>query len=415
MNNGEFNILLIGNLSLYLVILMGYGLLYYLFLRKEIDSFFDPFLFLVIGSYFSQTVLLLLYLTNNVCLSSFVYGCLSEVFFFIGLGVFKRIRVGIRATARSRDNFLQIRVLQYVSFFVFFVLQLYVYYRKGIPLFQEERLALFRNTSGFGIFDRIIDAASYIVVFSSFYLFFKKAKKKQLIFVAIVLLSTLLSGSKASFLMVAFIAYICLVYEKRRMYTNKLVIFLVLVVPIFINILHQKVSFNTAILYTIFRFIKFGDIFYIALPHDIYKSVELSGNGVKMLFSDLFGMLRISPWSSFGTPIGFQLFNFVHPANKLMIGPNVRHNIFGLIYFGKFGGILFSFCLGSFVSFFKKRFDISADKSFLTKLVTGFILLKVYSLNTDPIYGLSRLNNIFFVITIALLSKAISLTMKKNA
>lgn len=65
--------------------------------------------------------------------------------------------------------------------------------------------------------------------------------------------------------------------------------------------------------------------------------------------------------------LGFQLFQY-HYDVDIMTGPNSRHNVFGLFYFGFLGSIIFSFLVGYLSSFFRNVIFYRVNGS-----VTGLI------------------------------------------
>ncbi|WP_455425038.1 hypothetical protein [Dryocola sp. LX212] len=115
------------------------------------------------------------------------------------------------------------------------------------------------------------------------------------------------------------------------------------------------------------RFVNSGDVFFMAWPNDFLATVMASDHAFMALFKDFLGATRIVPQDLLPTHIGLVIFDSMYNSEALS-GPNARHNVFGLFYFGTFGAIIYSFILG---------------------LMVGFIRNKLYYLSGKGVFGLA--------------------------
>ena len=72
------------------------------------------------------------------------------------------------------------------------------------------------------------------------------------------------------------------------------------------------------------------------------------------MFGSLLAMFRLVPPASLPENLGFQLYRAVYGFDAF-VGPNPRHNVFGVVYFGTFGAIVYSLMLGMIVGFIRNR------------------------------------------------------------
>ncbi|WP_301381824.1 hypothetical protein [Aliarcobacter butzleri] len=130
------------------------------------------------------------------------------------------------------------------------------------------------------------------------------------------------------------------------------------------------------------RFLHSGDIFFMLYPNNYLMELK-QANGFIALFKDFLGTFRVISWENLPVNIGYQTFEF-HYNTNILTGPNARHNIFGLFYFGFAGAIVFSFLIGFLMSFIRNRIYkiLKPTASNLTFYV--LIALSINFLNQDP-------------------------------
>lgn len=178
----------------------------------------------------------------------------------------------------------------------------------------------------------------------------------------------------------------------------------ILIVIVFISALFiisiQNNTQSTIILF-IERLIGSGDIFYQGYYDDKINSIQ--GNAFNLLFTDILGSFRITPWSELPKPIGMQLYNMTYNVD-LNMGANARHNYLGLICFGFGGSFVFSLILGMIISFIRHKLFFHLKNKYHSLLLSTFyiyILLNLSSIETDFTMLIYKLNS--FIITCMIL------------
>lgn len=159
-------------------------------------------------------------------------------------------------------------------------------------------------------------------------------------------------------------------------------------------------SFTTSIIELLARFVFYGDIYWQAYPNDLL-SVLNDSSPFKALFSDFLGSFRLIDWANLPTPIGIDLYKSVHSVD-LMTGPNARHNVFGLLYFGYAGSCLFSAVIGLCTGIFRQLCLAFSGHSHIIKALAVILYIKMIALETDPTLAVTGLVSILIVFPILL-------------
>lgn len=402
MNKYEFDLHLISNLEIEILYIFISAIVVFIFLRKHIYSIFDPLFFgMVMGICAYSTVLYLYHfnLISNYYFYSFV---LTQILFFVGFVLNKPI---------TKNDFLNndrivVNVGVSPAFFIyifssilFIITQLIVYYVSGIPLLLESRLEVFSGGSGYGFLNRIIYVTSIIsVCFATYRILIVKNKiinhlyDYSIIFFS--LLVAVLSGSKAGILLIIFVMFIILLFSKKLIYNsdaikkfNKIsIIFIIISFPIAFFTLYVQSGFEniTEILISLaLRFIHSGDIFFMSLPGNTLEYLNTNDNGFMALFRSILGALRLVEWDELPTNLGLQVFWF-HYNTDLISGPNARHNIFGLFYFGFFGSLVFSFLVGFIFGFVRNNLYRKLNPSESNMILYTLLVMSISYIEQDP-------------------------------
>ena len=143
------------------------------------------------------------------------------------------------------------------------------------------------------------------------------------------------------------------------------------------------------------RFIHSGDVYWYAYPNHVYLLV----NGERWftaLFTDTLGLLRVIDWEQLPEAIGITLKNIHHPSDILQ-GPNARHNVFGLVYFGFYGSILFSFILGALLGFIRNILPYLLSNNFFGGGLFTYLMCRGAAIDTDPMLTITYFNNLIFI------------------
>ena len=146
----------------------------------------------------------------------------------------------------------------------------------------------------------------------------------------------------------------------------------------------------------ILRLVHSGDIYWYSYANDFYTQID-NKKWLSALFNDFLGFTRILSWTEMPEALGITFKNIHHPSDVPQ-GPNARHNVFGLIYFGYFGSILFSFVIGCIISFIRNKLPLLLRFNLLNGYIFTYLLIKISGLDTDPMLTLTFFDNLFFVL-----------------
>lgn len=420
MNNFEFYNVALNNISLFFILLFFSISLHYLIFRSQVKSILDPYFLAIISSIFCFTVVFLLFFTNNISLYLFLSYVLTQTVFFLGLYTFrvKNIKNDINIANLKSSKYSSLIAFYFFSS-VYIVSQLFIYKIKGIPLFMESRLETFASGGGAGVLGRISDVSSIFSIYTFFLVInidkFRISEVPKYLILLLIFITFFLSGSKSSFLIVfnVFWCYIIfskinggdyLSYFKLLKKNIKLIVILSLsVVFIIINVqssnpINASENALNPFLALCLRFLHSGDIFWYAYPNNVYLNIS-DNRWFSALFNDTLGLLRIQDWSKLPEAIGITLKNIHHPSDILQ-GPNARHNVFGLIYYGFWGGIFFSFFLGAVLSFIRNKLPYIIRFDILGGGIFTYFMCRGASIDSDPMLAITYLNNIVFIFPI---------------
>jgi len=413
MNNYEFYDIALDHIALCFMLLFFSILVHFLIYRKHITSFIDPLFIPIISSIFSSVVVYLLFVTGNILLSNFISFNFTQIFFWLGLFVFKSIKTNKIVVINYVENKINAIVAFYFFSAVYLITQCLIYYFKGIPIFKNSRLETFAEGGGEGVMGRIIDVASIFSIYAFFVIIktdrLRLSEIPKYFIMFLIFVTLLLSGSKASFLTIFSVFWCYLVFAKIKggnfmPFINSLkkykfyILAICLIVVTFIIVLQNKseeVDQLNPIVKLFIRFIHSGDVYWYSYPNQVFLTIK-GDDGFKALFTDTLGLLRIYNWSNLPEAIGITLKNIHHPSD-IPEGPNARHNVFGLIYYGYIGSIFFSFILGVLISFVRRVFPIIVKNTLLNGFIFTFLMLKVVYFDTDPMLTITYLNNLVFI------------------
>lgn len=387
----------------------------YFIVRKHIYMLYDPLVLIVLMAGSSYSVVFILYL-NDLIASYYFYSFLAtQSVFFIGFICNKRAVLDPRS--EGRGNLVKpyysgsIKIIYPLSAVLFILSQLFVYYRSGIPLLLESRLTVFAGGDGYGIFSRVIFVCQIISSSISFYrLFFIKGKGYLILFDYFVILfcltSAVLSGAKASILMIIFSMFYVLLFVRKYQVDKAIfkrirfffLIFLSLgVIAALVTISFQTHSINILYLLSVLamRFVNTGDVFFMAYVNGTFEYLN-HGNFFLALFKDYFGAFRIIDWQDLPTNLGLQIFWRVYDSDMIQ-GPNPRHNVFGLFYLGPYLSVIYSFVVGFSVSYLRNILLIKLSATPVSMLFYILMAANTFYIEQDTTFALGQYLSIFIV------------------
>ncbi len=418
MNNFEFFSDLLLNFNLFIELLFCSILIHYVLFRRIIQSILDPYLLAVFASVFSFTDVVFMYSLNKVQNELLIHFLITQTTFFLGLVFFRRRKVKIHSKLRNRDSDFtnSNRLFFYFFTFTYLVSQGIIYLTKGIPILMASRLETFSEGTGEGVLGRITEVTSIIAIYSFFLINKNGVELRRKIFnyllLILIFITFVLSGSKSSFLLIAHVFW-CFNYlmQQRGIETGfevfvkknrkKIVLFSIALISLIVTIQSKNENSDVSsgeinpLLEISLRFVYSGDIYWYAYPNKTYEIITRE-NSFMALFSDFLGLFRIYNWDKLPEVIGLTLKKYHHPS-EIITGSNARHNIFGLVYFGYYGSILFSFCLGTIISFIRNRLPNLLSSSLINGAICTYLIIKISGFDTDPQLTLTYLNNLLFI------------------
>jgi len=417
-----FGLLLYEQLPLYLLCLAIALLLYFFIFRKAYLSFLDPYIFNLLYSVFGFSVVIFLALTLNMDARYLWSYLLTQGAFFAGIFTFSNLKKSDVIASDSSYRFLDeegiwMKCLLMVSAGTYIIVQLFSYKLVGIPLTMESRTGAYANSGGFGILGRILDVLRPIIMFGLIYFFFRGRGtvlfNLVLIFItAFMLISIALSGSKSQLMTFGFIVFIYLILNGQRLKAHfvklrKFEWYIVLagLTMMFFTIVAQSASTTNnsgAINVFLFRLVASGDTYYFAYPNNQIEAIEGS-KWFLALFGDGLSTIRIVPRQAQPGVLGVQLFQRFTDSD-LVTGPNARHNVFGYVYYGFYGSILFSYLIGFVLSFTRNRLFFKLRKNLFGQLAFLILYLNISYIETDPPVAIWGLENAAIILPFILIA-----------
>lgn len=411
------------------------GIIYYIIFRKYVYSILDPFalhLVMAVGGYSTVFFMYQFDIINDYYFQSFLF---TQLAFISGFLVIKPITIK-SILKHQRKNLLaetsSTYFMYYLLFALYIVSQFFTYYINGIPLLMESRLETYSGGSGFGIFGRIIEVSNIVILVVAFYNIFFKNKSNSMfdkVVIFVVVINSILSGSKSAIIYIFFILFFVLffnfrtanikiVFFKNKFDKNKwwIILFATIVVLVIINIqvATKFGSDNTMnpLAVLLMRFINTGDVFFLAYPDGFINNAE-SANPLLALFSSLIGTFRILPWDVLPNSISLQLYQDLYHTD-LIEGPNTRHNIFGLFYFGNILSIFFSFLLGYLISYVRNKLYFIVPPSINGMILYILLAINIVVFEADPVMAVSNFVSILIVFfPIYIVARILSFNQKK--
>ena len=420
MNNFEFYDFALNNILLYVSILFFSILLHFFVFKYQVKSIFDPYLLAVVSSVFCTTVVVFLYITNNISFYLFFNYLLTQSAFVAGLYFFKVVKRNKEFYSMPNSKYMYSNSVAFYFFSIIYLIsQCLIYFYKGIPLFMDSRLETFSAGGGSGILGRIADVSSIFSIYAFFLIIkFNNFKFNDLIkylILLLILLTFFLSGSKSNFLIIFSVFWCSIIFNKikgREYFSNlkflkkaikPLILFSFFIVLLIIKVQSSKSNITdenslNPILAFVLRLVHSGDVYWYSYPNNVYLSIN-GDRWFSALFTDTLGLLRVVEWDKLPEAIGITLKNIHHPSD-IPQGPNARHNVFGIIYFGFLGSIVFSFCLGFILSFIRNKLPQLVSNDFLGGGIFTYLMCKGSAIDTDPMLTITYFDNLIFVFPI---------------
>jgi hypothetical protein len=284
---------------------------------------------------------------------------------------------------------------------------LLIYIYKGIPIYAESRLNIIGDDTLFKIINRVSKIVLPVYMFLTIYFVSsvknssKSIKNFAFLSLLIIVVISILSGSRSKIMAVGFGFFIYSIYalrwgdvflfDKIKKFSLKFIItaFVLAIISFYVG------ENNNPFYLLLFRLASSGDVFFMGYPNGVLEIIPKE-NWFVALFASPLNLLGLINESRVPEPIGFQLMEYYSKA-KLFRGPNARHNILGYVYFGYYLSILFSFMLGLVLSYVRNKVYYKLPKNILGSIMYFLLLICVINLETDFYIGLASLIDIFFI------------------
>lgn len=396
----DFLELLSENILLYLLCLFVNIVIFWKIGKKITHTWIDPLRLSLVFATFANAIPPFLYFTNTIDSEVFFHFLISESVLWITFLLFSRSEIKFSTTTIVNEN--KIAFCMYLLFFVLYLILIgFTYAYLGIPLFLPSRLSLFVDTS-LGSIERLLPFLQLYCLLFSFYLLDITKKRSSIRFIVyfvfgIFIITGILSGSKSGmipFLTAAF-GYYCF-YKKETFLGTKYLKYISFTVlaGILVVVLSTDVSFISATQEFFFRFIASGDVYWMGYPDHLYEKTSVQ-NSFSYLFSGILAPLRIIDAPVAGSGLGFQLSRIINPGMDLLVGPNIRPAMLGLMLFG-WGGIFLTFGIGLFLAFVIFQLPKLMPRGILSVIYYTYVYSIVVIFIQDPAYGIGCISNIVF-------------------
>lgn len=383
MTTFEFLTLLEEKPWLFAVCVFSVTFMYIKIANKLGQSWFNPVLFNVFTAGIGIGVATFLYFTGNTSIQSFTYVIVASLIYW-----------GILLLKFPRSmKFLKVKIVNeqvydkplFVVLYVFSIFSTLLSYKLfGIPLFNSmedggSRLDTFTGSGGFGV---ILRLSTYLKVYCFFYLLNRWHSKKisltkLFIWSLPFIIFGILSGSRSSFLifLFAFWGYnLFYLGTEKKLRDFKILLIPALVISVLSFGIEHSTDISGAFVYLAQRVASCGDLYWYALPNDVWKQVSINAP-FHDLFVGLFAPLRIMAESSADMPTGFQLTRLVYTDFDTNTGPVDLFTISSLVYFGYCGGLLMVI-IQAFVTCLVYRLFFRRAQSLI---ISSFLFYSFYS------------------------------------
>lgn len=347
-------------------------ILYFLILKKHINSIFDPFTVSLFASAVVCTDIIYMYFNNLMQISpdiNIICFFMTEISYLGGILIFRPVNIKKNVIIHE-NNKVYIDLVYYIYSVFFIIIQLYSMVFVGLPLFQDEsRLAFYKE--GTGAFFIVSKSISFIVILLFYDRVFSSGNRRGISFLFSIIVGVFLlifffgSGAKSGILLLVNILYLYLLFMKKTKKTTKEILQVEkylkngLCVAVLSAIFILYLKSDSGVLYlAVIRIIGFGDMHAFWYSMDFKNIIEVN-NYFSDSLTSLLAAFRFIDYSdlkiSESQEIGTQVLNYFSNIT-VYAGPNSRHNIIGEVYFGLSGAIIHSFLLGVIISYVRNVF-----------------------------------------------------------
>ncbi len=419
MNSPEFMLLLYRNWDVMFISIVFVSSIYILLFKKYFLSIFDPILFSFFFSMIGGATMFFLFFIDKLKGDYLLFYILTQGAFFIGILFFRPIK--IKSIYNKKDNEYDILTIKYfylLTSISLIILQSFIYFFKGIPLFMESRLNVIGDDILFKFYNRLKDIFYIPVILLMYYFIFSKKhsfyKKYSVIVLFFIIISNILNGSKAALISLVFVYFIYALFslKNNEFYSFnilkkhvKKVVFLSLLGAMTVVTLSEQT--NNSLLFILYRIFISGDSYFMTFPYSTIENFVSRDHWFVNLFASPLSLLGIIPTDMVPSPLGFDIMEYHNKVN-LFKGPNPRHNILGYVYIGYYGAILFSFIIGLLYSFIRNKLYFLLPSNPIGLIIYGSFLFSIIQIEADFYNALASLINSFICMLFIFISYVFS-------
>ena len=420
MNSPEFMLLLYKNWDIMFISMIFISSIYILLFRNFFLSIFDPILFSFFFSMIGGATMLFLFFIDKLKGDYLLFYILTQGAFFIGILFFRPIKIRSICNKKNTDynNILTIKYFYLFASISLIILQSFIYFFKGIPLFMESRLNIIGDDILFKFYNRLKDIFYIPVILLMYYFIFSKKyifyKKYSIIVLLFIIISNILNGSKAALISLVLIYFVYALFSLKnsdsysfnilKKHTKK-VFLLSLLGAIVVVTLSEKT--DNSLLFILYRIFISGDSYFMTFPYSTIENFVSRDHWFINLFASPLSLLGIIPTDMIPSPLGFDIMEYHNKVN-LFKGPNPRHNILGYVYIGYYGSILFSFIIGVLYGFIRNKLFFLLPSNPIGLIIYGSFLFSIIQIEADFYNALASLINSFICMLFIFISYVFS-------
>jgi hypothetical protein len=395
-------------------------------LRRYIFSLIDPlFFFLVINESFCIAEVLFMWHFRMIDQRVTLNYVLTETAMIAGVLQFRprpREEALVPPPGAGIPR-LSFRVLYQLSLALFVALHLLVYAERGIPVLQDTRLSIYQST-GWGIVDRAFDVLLVIIV----YYLIDLLRRRRWMFaewmsLLVVVTIELLSGAKIAVLEIFFIAGLASYFmgTHRRFFSLRSRAFLVSVLvavaaALAVVTIQSRNSVESGLDLSpvdslVLRLVASGDAFVYAYPENFVTYLDGS-HPVSAVLKEYLAFFRLVPDADLPAHIGVQLSQYF-TGNGSMFQTNAKPNLFGLVYFGFWGSIVYSYLTGSLIGLVRCTLMTRLPRHWIGGIIFALLSLGTIELvNETDAANRYVIDTIFVFLPLVVLASAIAAGLK---
>jgi len=430
----DFILLVFDHLTLITVLSLALPLLLYLATYKTAGGLFDPFHFFYSFTYgTAYAVVALLACTGHIGIMEISIVAGYGLLFLIGYLFFSRVSFG-KLWPRKTVLSLGGKTTFLLALFLYLVVAAIFLKDVGFAAFLPSRFQIGRYNLLALIMDPLrLFIAAYVTLLIIRCSGANKRLKRVLlscIGLIFIVLSSLINGSKVSFLESAYAGLVAVAVSGVEIPWKKAIkpILLVLTIATAYAVGQQYLNLQASggtenqpgydmyskgpLLLDLFamRIVNNGDIYYYALPAPVFSNIVID-HPFALLFGDIFGGKLLGSLFAIdmdqSVDIGHQTMGYWYGNYHGDVGPTDHFDLDAYKFFGPLGGIVFVLCLAfivSSVSRLKKgRYDIAGCSAVAAVYMRSLVIL------LSPHVGLAYLEeSVVLFVFLAILAKLLN-------